>query len=72
MWLSLLTALQSVPKILAVLERLSDIATVQLAQQRKTKKDADIEVILAAAAARREQRLLDGEVERVQRDSGEE
>jgi hypothetical protein len=66
---SLLAALNSLPKILAALERLGDIATAQMAQQRKGVKDEKVESIIAAAAARREQRLLEREAERLRGDS---
>jgi predicted nucleic acid-binding protein len=70
MWLSLLNALNAVPKILSALERLGDVATAQMAQRRMENKNEQIEDIIAAATARREQRLLEREAERVQRDSG--
>jgi len=66
---SLLAALNSLPKILAALERLGDIATAQMAQQRKGVKDEKVESIIAAAAARREQRLSEREAERLRGDS---
>jgi hypothetical protein len=72
MWLSLLTAINSLPKILSALERIGDIATAQMAQRRMENKNEEIEDIIAAATARREQRMLEREAERVQRDSGEE
>ena len=72
MFTSLLAALNSLPKILAALERLGDIATAQMAQQRKGVKDEKVESIIAAAAARREQRLLEREAERLRGDRGEE
>ena len=72
MWLSLLNALNAVPKILSALERLGDVATAQMAQRRMENKNEEVEDIIADATARREQRMLEREAERVQRDSGEE
>lgn len=72
MWLSLLNALNSLPKILAALERLGDIATAQMAQRRMEDKNEEVDDIIAAARARRKQRMLDGEAERIQRDRGAE
>jgi len=72
MWFSIIQAVNSLPKILSALERLGDIATARMAMERMKQKNEDIETIIAAATARREQRVLDGEAERVQRDSGEE
>ena len=72
MWLSLLNALNAVPKILSALERLGDVATAQMAQRRMENKNEEVEDIIARATARREQRMLEREAERIQRDSGEE
>ena len=66
---TLLAALSSLPKILAALERLGDIATVLAAQQRKGVKDDKVEDIIAAATARREQRVFEREAERLRGDS---
>jgi hypothetical protein len=72
MWLSLLNALNAVPKILSALQHLGDVATAQMAQRRMENKNEEVEDIIARATARREQRMLEREAERVQRDSGEE
>jgi len=72
MWFSIIQAVNSLPKILSALERLGDIATARMAMERMKQKNEDIETIIAAARARREQRVLDGEAARFLRDSGEE
>tara|TARA_R110000851_G_scaffold169312_4_gene315473 strand:+ start:1626 stop:1844 length:219 start_codon:yes stop_codon:yes gene_type:complete len=72
MWFSIIQAANSLPKILSALERLGDIATARMAMERMKQKNEDIETIIAAATARREQRMLEREAPGVQRDSGEE
>lgn len=72
MILAALKGLAALPRIIDAIERLGDIATARMAMERMKQKNEDIETIIAAATARREQRVLDGEAERVQRDSGEE
>lgn len=67
-----LAALRAIPRIVDALNQLSDVAVAQMAQRRMESKNEDIEDIIAAATARREQRMLDREAERVQRDSSEE
>lgn len=72
MWFSIIQAANSLPKILSALERLGDIATARMAMERMKQKNEDIEDIIAAATARREQRMLEREAPGVQRDSSEE
>jgi hypothetical protein len=72
MWFSIIQAVNSLPKILSALERLGDIATARMAMERMKQKNEDIETIIAAATARREQRMLEREAPGVQRDSSEE
>ncbi len=69
MWLALLNALNSVPRILEAIERLGDIATVQMAQSRKDDKDKIVADLIAAAQQRR---LSQREAERVRGDSSTE
>ena len=52
-------AMKAIPRIVDALEGLMDVGTAMAA-------------LIAAARARREQRLLDSEAERLLRDSGEE
>jgi hypothetical protein len=72
MILAALKGLAALPRIIDAIEGLQDIATAQMAQKRMENKNEEVEDIIARATARREQRVLDGEAERVQRDSGEE
>jgi hypothetical protein len=72
MILAALKGLAALPRLVDAVESLGDIATAQMAQKRMENKNEEVEDIIAAARARREQRVLDGEAERVQRDSGEE
>ena len=69
MWFSIIQAANSLPKILSALERLGDIATARMAMERMKQKNEDIETIIAAATARREQRMLEREAERLRGDS---
>ena len=66
-----LAAMRAIPRIVDVLERLGDVGTAMAAQQRKDNKDEEVDALIAAARARREQRLLDREAERVSGDSRE-
>ena len=66
----LLAALKAVPRIVDALEQLGDVATAQMAQKRKDDKDKKVDDLIDAARARRKQRLLDDEAERLLRDSG--
>ena len=72
MILEALKGLAALPRLIDAVESLSDHVSAQMAQERMENKNEDIEVIIAAARARRKQRLLDREAERIQRDSGEE
>lgn len=65
-------AMKAIPRIVDALEGLMDVGTAMAAQQRKDNKDEEVDALIAAARARREQRLLDSEAERLLRDSGEE
>ena len=69
MWMSLLNALNAVPKILEAIERLGDIATAQMAQARKDDKDKAVADLIAAAHKRRMSRR---EAQRLRGDSSEE
>ena len=69
MWMSLLNALNAVPRILEAIERLGDIATVQMAQSRKDDKDKIVADLISAAHERRMHRR---EAERLRGDSSEE
>ena len=69
MILEALRGLAALPRLVDAVESLGDIATAQLAQQRKDEKDSDVLDIIAAA---RERRVSKREAERVLRDSGEE
>ena len=69
MWLSLLNALNAVPRILDAIERLGDIATAQMAQARKDDKNKAVADLIAAAHERRVHRR---EAERLRGDSSEE
>jgi len=72
MILAALRGLAALPRLVDAVESLGDIATAQMAQKRKDDKDKKVDDLIAAATARREQRMLEREAERVQRDSGEE
>ena len=63
MIVDLLAALRAVPKILDALERLGDIHTAHVAQQRKDEKDKAVIDLITAARER--------EAGRVSGDSGE-
>jgi len=69
MILAALKGLAALPRLVDAVESLGDIATAQLAQQRKDEKDSDVLDIIAAA---RERRVSKREAERVLRDSGKE
>ena len=66
----LLAALKAIPRILDAIERLGDCVTAQIAQQREDDKNTKVDDLIDAARARRKQRLLDDEAERLLRDSG--
>ena len=70
MILAALKGLAALPRLIDAVESLSDIARVQLAESRKTEKDEEVDLLIDAARARRKQRLLDSEAERLLRDSG--
>mgnify|MGYP000468706694 CR=1 FL=1 len=72
MILAALRGLAALPRIIDAIERLQDVAVAQMAQRRMENKNEDIEVIIARATARRKQRMLDSEAERILRDSSEE
>ena len=69
MILAALKGLAALPRLVDAVESLGDIATAQMAQKRKDDKDKKVDDLIAAARARREQRLLDGEAARFLRDS---
>ena len=60
-----IAAMRAIPKIVDALNGLTDAATVMVATQRREDKDEMVRDLIAAANARREQRLLDAETERV-------
>ncbi len=68
MIVDLLAALRAVPKILDALERLGDIHTAHVAQQRKNEKDKAVIDLITAARERRLRR--EREAGRVSGDSG--
>ncbi len=70
MILAALKGLAALPRLVDAVESLGDIATAQMAQKRKDDKNKKVDDLIAAARARREQRLLDGEAARFLRDSG--
>ncbi len=69
MILEALRGLAALPRLVEVVESLSDIARAQMAQKRKDEKDKTVDDLIAAA---RERRLREREAERISRDSGEE
>ena len=69
MIVDLLAALRAVPKILDALERLGDIHTAHVAQQRKDEKDKAVIDLTTAARERRLRR--EREAGRVSGNSGE-
>jgi len=69
MILEVLKGLAALSRLADAVESLGDIATTQLAQQRKDEKDSDVLELIDAA---RERRLSKREAERLLRDSGEE
>ena len=69
MILAALKGLAALPRIIDAIERLGDIATARMAMERMKQKNEDIETIIAAATARREQRVLEREAERLRGDS---
>ena len=71
MILAALKGLAALPRLIAAVESLGDIATARLAQERKDEKDEMVDDIIAAARHRREQRVLEREAERVSGDSRE-
>ena len=70
MILAALKGLAALPRLIDAVESLSDIATARMALERMENKNEEVEDIIAAARARRKQRLLDREAERLLRDSG--
>ena len=70
MILEALKGLAAWPRLVDAVESLGDIATAQMAQKRKDDKDKKVDDLIDAARARRKQRLLDSEAERVSGDSG--
>ena len=70
MILAALKGLAAFPRLVDAVESLGDIATAQMAQKRKDDKDKKVDDLIDAARARRKQRLLDSEAERVSGDSG--
>ena len=72
MILAALRGLAALPRIIDAIEGLQDVAVAQMAMKRMENKNEEVEDIIARATARREQRLLEREAERIQRDSGEE
>ena len=69
MILAALRGLTALSRLADAVESLGDIATAELAQQRKDEKDSNVLGLIDAA---RERRLSKREAERVLRDSGEE
>ena len=70
MILAALKGLAALPRLVDAVESLGDIVTAQMAQKRKDDKDKKVDDLIDAARARRKQRLLDDEAERLLRDSG--
>ena len=70
MILAALKGLAALPRLVDAVESLGDIATAQMAQKRKDDKNKKVDDLIDAARARRKQRLLDSEAERVSGDSG--
>ena len=70
MIMAALKGLAALPRLIDAVESLSDIATARMALERMENKNEEVEDIIAAARARRKQRLLDREAARLQRDSG--
>jgi len=70
MMMAALKGLAALPRLIDAVESLSDIATARMALERMENKNEEVEDIIAAARARRKQRLLDSEAERLLRDSG--
>ena len=71
MILAALKGLAALPRLVDAVESLGDIATAQMAQKRKDDKNKKVDDLIDAARARRKQRLLDSEAERLSGDSGE-
>jgi predicted nucleic acid-binding protein len=69
MILAALKGLAALPRIIDAIEALQDVAVARMALERMENKNEEVEDIIAAATARREQRLLDGEAARFLRDS---
>jgi len=69
MILEALRGLAALPRLVDAVESLGDIATAQMAQKRKDDKNKKVDDLIDAARARRKQRLLDDEAERLLRDS---
>ena len=67
-----LVALKAIPRIVDALERLGDVGTAMVAQQRKDEKDKAVNDLIADAIARRKQRLSGDKTQRISGDSGEE
>ena len=70
MILEALKGLAALPRLVDAVESLGDIATALMAQKRKDDKDKKVDDLIDAARARRKQRLLGSEAERVSGDSG--
>lgn len=69
MILEALKGLAALPRLIDAVESLGDIATAQMAQQRKDEKDKGVDDLIAAA---RERRMFKREAERISGDSGKE
>ena len=69
MILEALKGLAALPRLIDAVESLGDIATAQMAQQRKDEKDKGVDDLIAAA---RERRMSKREAERISGDSGKE
>tara|TARA_R100000808_G_C2152469_1_gene161937 strand:- start:5004 stop:5234 length:231 start_codon:yes stop_codon:yes gene_type:complete len=67
---TLLAALKALPRICDVLERLADVGTAYVAQQRKEEKDELVDDLVARAVAARDKRVHNKEVSRFPRDGG--
>ena len=70
MILEALKGLAALPRLVDAVESLSDHVSAQMAQERMENKNEEVEDIIAAARARRKQRVLDSEAARILRDSG--
>lgn len=65
--MAILEFIAALPRLVAALERLCDVQTARLAQERKELKDEALDELIDRAAESRRNRVRDGEA---QRDAG--